>query len=278
MNRTQLNFFSIKFNPFQASVPIDALYVSPKVDSFCRRIEAGLQDGGFSIVTGEPGCGKSVALRLLTHRLSSHRDVLVATMQRPQSKPIDFYRELGEHFSIPVSMSNQWGGFNALRARWVEHIASCRLRPMIIVDEAQEMIDSVFNELRLLTSRSFDSESLLSIVFAGDSRLTDRFRHPNLVPLGTRIRRRLVFDYASHDELASCLRHLIDAAGNSALLSASLQSALVDHAAGNYRVLMNSADELLQAAFERQVSVLDEQLFFDVFATTPRKNSASKRR
>ena len=278
MNRTQLGFFSIKFNPFHASVPTSALYTSPKVDSFCRRIESGLLDGGFSVVTGEPGCGKSVALRLLSHRLSSHRDVLVATIDRPQSRPVDFYRELGEHFGIPVSMSNRWGGFKALRERWVDHIASCRLRPVLIIDEAQQMLDSVFSELRILASKTFDSQSLLSIIFAGDGRLTDRFRHPDLVPLGTRIRRRLAFDYASHDELAACLHHLLDAAGNSALLSAPLQSALVDHAAGNYRVLMNSGDELLQAAFERQATVLDEQLFFDVFATAPRKKSPAKRK
>jgi type II secretory pathway predicted ATPase ExeA len=277
MNRSQLTYFSLKFNPFSASLPIEALLMQPQPDAFCRRIEASLGDGGFAIVTGEPGCGKSVVLRLLAHRLSAYRDVVVATIDHPQSKPLDFYRELGDCFGVPLSMVNRWGGFKALRARWADHIASCHLRPVLIIDEAQQMLDSVFTEVRILSSKDFDSESLLSVVFAGDSRLTDRFRHPDMIPLGTRIRRRLVIDYATREELHACLAHVLDAAGNPALLSKPLQDALVDHAAGNYRVMMNTADELLAAAFERQTPVLDEKLFFDVFAVQPRKRSARKR-
>lgn len=277
MNRSQLHFFGLKFNPFDPGLPVEALHIPATVDAFCRRIEASLNDGGFAMVTGDPGCGKSVALRLLAQRLSTHRDVMVATIDHPQSRPSDFYRELGDRFGVPLSMTNRWGGFKALRTRWSEHIASCHLRPILIIDEAQQMIDAVFAELRILASKEFDSQSLLSVVFAGDSRLVDRFRHPDMIPLGTRIRRRLVVDYASRDELLACLTHVLDAAGNSALLSKELQATLVDHAAGNHRVLMNTADELLAAAFERQKPVLDEKLFLDVFATTQRKHSPRKR-
>jgi len=277
MNRTLLRFFGIKFNPFDPDLPVEALYVPTPVDAFCRRIEMSLPDGGFAMVTGEPGCGKSAALRLLAHRLSAQRDVLVATIDHPQSKPLDFYRELGDRFGVLLTMSNRWGGFKALRARWADHIAACHFRPILIIDEAQQMIDAVFAELRILSSKDFDSQSLLSVVFAGDSRLTDRFRHPDMVPLGTRIRRRLVIDYASRDEMLACLAHVLEAAGNTALLSKELQSTLVDHAAGNYRVMMNTADELLTAAFERQKPVLDDKLFLEVFATAPRKASARKR-
>jgi len=277
MNRSALHFFGLKFNPFEPGVPVEAIFVPSPVDAFCRRIEASLHDGGFATVTGEPGSGKSIVLRLLAHRLSTQRDVIVASIDHPQSRPLDFYRELGDRFGIPLSMCNRWGGFKALRARWSDHIASCCLRPILIIDEAQQMLDSVFAELRILSSKEFDSQSLLSVVFAGDARLTDRFRHPDMAPLGTRIRRRLVIDYASRDDLLACLEHLLDAAGNSALLTKELQAALADHAAGNYRVLMNTADELLLAAFERQKPVLDEKLFLEVFATAPRKNAARKR-
>ena len=277
MNRTLLRFFGIKFNPFDPDLPVEALYVPASVDAFCRRIEMSLLDGGFAMVTGEPGCGKSAALRLLAHRLSSQRDVTVATIDHPQSRPADFYRELGDRFGLQLSMCNRWGGFKALRTRWAEHIAACHMRPVLIVDEAQQMLDPVFAELRILSSKDFDSQSLLSVVFAGDSRLSDRFRHPDMVPLGTRIRRRLVIDYASRDEMQACLARVLEAAGNTALLSKELQATVADHAAGNYRVMMNTAGELLAAAFERQKPVLDDKLFLEVFATAPRKTSARRR-
>jgi type II secretory pathway predicted ATPase ExeA len=51
-----------------------------------------------------------------------------------------------------------------------------------IIDEAQEMLTTVFNELRILTSKSFDSEQLLCVVFAGDARQHDRLRHVSAEP------------------------------------------------------------------------------------------------
>ena len=47
------------------------------------------------MVTGEPGSGKSVALRLLAARLGALRDVVVGRIEHPQSRLSDFYRELG---------------------------------------------------------------------------------------------------------------------------------------------------------------------------------------
>lgn len=277
MNRTMLRYFSIKHNPFGPDVPIESLYVAAPVEAFCRRVEMSLHDGGFAMVTGEPGCGKSVALRLLSHKLALHRDVVVSTIDHPQSKPLDFYRELADRFGITLTASNRWGGFKALRSRWADHIASCHHRPVLIIDEAQQMIDSVFAELRILASKDFDSQSLLSVIFAGDARLVDRFRHPDMIPLGTRIKRRLTIDYASRDEMLACLAHVLDAAGNAALLTKDLQGTLVDHAAGNYRVMMNTAEELLTAAYEREKPILDEKLFLEVFSTAPRKLSPRKR-
>lgn len=190
----------------------------------------------------------------------------------------DFYRELGDVFGVPLGAHNRWGGFKSLRARWSDHIAQTLTRPVLIVDEAQEMLDSVFNELRLLSSKEFDSRSLLCVIFAGDNRLPDRFRKEQLLPLGSRIRRRLVLDYASRDELLACLDHLLEAAGNSALMTTELKTTLAEHAAGNYRVLMNLGDELLSAALERDQPQLDEKLFFDVFTPPQPKKAASKKR
>jgi len=275
MNRAMLSYFSLSFDPSSNNVPVDSLYTSSAAASFCSRIEHGLSDGGFAMATGEPGSGKSALLRILAYRLSCRQDLTVAKIDHPQSKPIDFYRELADCFGVPISMYNRWNGFKCLRERWGEHMSTCRTRPVLIIDEAQQMLDTVFTELRILASKEFDSQSLLTVVFAGDARLTDRFRHPDMVPLGTRIRRRIHLDYAPREELLDCLGHLLQSAGNAGLLTKKLQETLVDHAAGNYRVLMNSINELLNAAFERQLPILDEKLFLETFAparkTPPRK-------
>jgi type II secretory pathway predicted ATPase ExeA len=270
--------FGLKFNPFRPDIPVEALYATPSVDAFIRRVELGIAGGGYVMVTGEPGTGKSVALRLLAQRLSAMRDVVVGTVEHPQSRTMDFYRELGELFSVPFQIHNRWGGFKALRNRWAEHIASSLCRPILILDEAQEALTGVLTELRVLASKDFDSRQLLCIVLAGDARLVDRLKTPDLLPLGSRIRRRLTLDYATRDELLACLDHLLETAGNPSLMTTELKATLADHSAGNYRVLMNLCDELLATGADRELPRLDEKLYLEVFQQAPAKKANGKKR
>jgi general secretion pathway protein A len=278
MTTRLLSLYGLKYIPFRADVPPEGLYVSVPVDAFLRRVEIGLADGGFAMLTGDPGTGKSIALRLLAARLAALPDVMVGSIEHPQSRPSDFYRELGDLFGITLAAHNRWGGFKALRTRWAEHFATTLRRPVLILDEAQETHTTVLNELRILASKDFDSRQLLCVVFAGDARLPERLRTPELLPLGSRIRRRLVVDYATRDELLACLDHVLAAAGNPSLMTSELKATLADHSAGNYRVLMNLADELLAAGAERELSRLDEKLFLDVYGAAPKPKSTSRKR
>ena len=270
MNSKLLALYGLKWNPFSSELPTEALFVPSKVENFCWRVEhAQVREGGFALIHGDPGTGKSVALRLLEERLARLSDLTVGSISHPQSSLVDFYRELGDIFTVPLRPNNRWAGFKILRERWLAHLESTRRRAVLLIDEAQEMNPSVLCELRLLASARFDSQSLLCIVLAGDARLIDKLREEALIPLGSRIRIRLATEHASRDELAACLDHLIQGAGNASLMTPQLRQTLCDHAAGNYRILTSLAAELLAAAAQRDLPVLDEKLYFDVFAQPP---------
>jgi len=124
----------------------------------------------------------------------------------------------------------------------------------------------ILNELRLLSSACFDSQSLLCVVLSGDARLLDKLRREELIPLGSRIRTRLATEVATRDELLACLDHLLKSAGNATLMTKELRHTLVDHAAGNYRIFISMAGELLMSAARREITTLDEKLYLQVFA------------
>jgi type II secretory pathway predicted ATPase ExeA len=281
MNQRLLALYGLKWNPFSPELPTEAIYVHPKLENFCWRIEhAQIREGGFAMIHGDPGTGKSVALRLLADRLARLPDVTVGVINHPQSSLADLYRELGDIFAVPLRPNNRWGGFKSLRERWLAHLESTHRRVVLLVDEAQEMSPAALCELRLMASARFDSQPLLCIVLVGDARLIDKLRREELIPLGSRIRTRLATEHASREELLAGLNHLLAGAGNASLMTPALRHTLCDHAAGNYRILTTMAAELLAAATQRELSQLDEKLYLEVFAQpeAPAPRRAAARR
>lgn len=128
------------------------------------------------MVAGEPALGKSKILQQLTLRLGRLEDVTVGVMERPQSSVGDPYREMGALFGVNLSPANRYGGFKALRGRWSARIKTALMRPLLLIDEAQEMVAARLNEPRLPSGADFDSQSLLTVVLSGDMRLSERFR------------------------------------------------------------------------------------------------------
>jgi general secretion pathway protein A len=260
-----LALWGLKWNPFSAELPGEGLLVTPKIENFTWRVEQLVQEGGFALVTGEPGTGKSVALRILSGRLQALRDISVGVIQRPQSKVPDFYRELGDIFSVKLAPHNRWCGFKALRERWKAHMTSSRIKPVLLIDEAQAMNSDVLGELRILSSADFDATSLLTVVLSGDERLLELLRQEDLVPLLSRIRTRMVMQPATREELLDLLRHAMAKAGNAALMTPELMDALVDHSGGNYRSLMIMGGELLAYGMAQELAQLDEKAYLEVF-------------
>src|SRR6516164_2230846 len=235
-----LALYGLKWNPFAPAVPATALHVTTRLESFCWRVQQLVGEGGFALVTGARGCGKSAALRILAESLATQRDVRVGVISRPQANIADFYREMGELFGVELRPHNRWGGAKVLRQRWQGHIQTTLSRPVLLVDEAQEMQSSVLAELRLLASADLDSQILLTIVLAGDGRLAERLRADEWLPLASRVRVRLAIERAPPQDLQDCLRQALQQAGAPTLMTSELIATICDHAQGNLRALMST--------------------------------------
>jgi type II secretory pathway predicted ATPase ExeA len=270
MNKRLLNLYSLKFNPFSSEAPVTALWTPPQLQSFCWRIEQQVGEGGFALVSGDPGVGKSAALRLLCQHLSGLRDLCVGILTRPQANLADFYRELGHLFGVALKSGNRWHSSKSLREKWLAHIEASLYRPVLLIDEAQELNSLVLSELRLLASADLDARSILTIILAGDQRLAHRLEEPDLLPIASRMRSRLRLEAWPPKQLQECLNHLLKTAGNPKLLTPGLSQTLCDHAAGNLRLLMNMGNDLLAAACQQEREVIDEKLYFEIFTLDPK--------
>jgi len=278
MNKSLHALYGLKWNPFNSDIPTESLYIPPPVENFIWRIENNhVQEGGFAMIVGDPGTGKSCLLRLLSEKLNRRQSLTVGTFTHPQSSIRDFYHELADLFEIPIKANNRWHSFKNLRQKWQSHIENNCIKPVLLIDEAQEMQTSVLNELRLLNSHEYDSKNLLTVIFAGNDSLLDRFRTTtSLLPLGSRIRKRIQMEHATSQQLMDCLNYLLEKAGNPMLMSEGLMNTLCDNSVGNYRIMTSLANELLEEACKQKCTQLDEKLYFEVFNQPVKRANRTK--
>ncbi|WP_286818474.1 ATP-binding protein [Desulfobacter sp. UBA2225] len=149
-DKNLLAIYGLKYNPFVQNLPAEAIWVEVETESFAHRVQAMIPQGGFALITGDPGQGKSKTLQWIAHQLSAMPDVTLGVMERPQSKLADFYREMGELFGVSLAPANRYGSFKTLREKWKAHCRSSLLRPVLLIDEAQEVSPACLTELRLL--------------------------------------------------------------------------------------------------------------------------------
>ena len=278
MENNLLALYGLKHRPFTISVGVENLWVPPYAKAFIDRVDDVVLDGGFALLCGEAGLGKSKIMQVYAQRLKGlSSDIVAGVMQRPQNSLSDFYRELGDLFGIPLSTNNRYGGFKALRTRWHSYMASCFWRPVLLIDEAQEMSTICLNELRLLISENFDSDYLMTVVLSGDTRLLDRLATRELIPLGSRIRTRHKLQALDNETLRDFLDHQLDAAGAPQLMTQELKNTCVEHCGGNLRILCAIGTELLNAGADRDLRQLDEKLYLELFGQQPPQKSRTRR-
>lgn len=271
--------FGLSFHPFAGAVPPAACLTTPDMAHVLARCDHLVASGGFATIVGEPGTGKSTLLRLVHARLSQRTDLVLGILTRPQASVADFYRELGALFDVALTPHNRWAGARVLRDRWLSHWTTTHQRPVLIIDEAQEMHPLVLGELRLLASADLDAVALMTIILGGDARLTALLQTAPLLPLASRIRIHHQTTAASIPELVQLLEHLLTRAGNPTLMTEGLKRSLAEHACGSRRSLIFLCDQLLEAAVaDPACDQLDEHLFTRTVTPTAGTPSAHRPR
>lgn len=265
--RAWREWFGLKWNPFSAEVSVEGLYRTRELERLLWRLGSLIEEGGFGTVIGEPGLGKSTCLRQVVAEVERSGEAEVVVVEQVSGSVTSFYQELGHHFGLNLSQRNRWGSFRALRAKWRDHVTAKRLRPLVVVDEAQQMNVKVLTELRLLSSMRLDSCTVLSVILGGDQRLVGTLRREELLPLGSRVGLRVVLEEWEEGELRKLLQERVSAAGRSDLVEEVVARALVKEACGIPRRLLSRGNSLLKAGAELKSERLTEELYLRVFGS-----------
>lgn len=206
-----LDHFGLREQPFGVTPDPRFLYFSPSHLEAVASLLYGIQaQRGFMALIAKPGMGKTTLLfDLLEHLRHSAR---TAFLFQAHSNPREFLRSLIADLGIP----DQGDDFGRMQHRLNEVLireARAGRRVVVVIDEAQNLDDSVLEAVRMLSNFEIPGTKLIQILLAGQPQLADKLARRELVQLRQRISIFSRLTQFSASETADYIDHRLKVAG-----------------------------------------------------------------
>ncbi len=204
-------FFGFREKPFNLTPDPKFLYLSPKHNEAFAHLEFGLERrGGFMVVTGEVGTGKTTLCRYFLDRLDDN--TVSAVTLYPALGTTDLLRSVNRDLGIPSEGENGKELIDTLHAFLLESRQKGK-NIVLVIDEAQNLSRDVLEQVRLISNLETDTEKLIQIVLIGQSELNDLLAQRDLRQLAQRVTTRYHLTPLTRPEMRQYIRHRLAVAG-----------------------------------------------------------------
>ena len=178
-------YYGLTFDPFTKEVNTKNFYKSYQFNQGLSRLDFLKQNKGFGLITGEPGAGKSSLLRYFKESLNPN---LFKCVYIPLSTltVMDFYRALCDGLGVEPA-NKKVTIFKQIQESIFNYATNKNITPIIILDEAQFLKNSVLDDLRIIFNFQMDSKDLAIIVLAGQTNFINQINRSNHEALRQRI-------------------------------------------------------------------------------------------
>lgn len=206
-------YFGFSEAPFSIAPDPRYLYLSEQHREALAHLLYGIGDhGGFVVLTGEVGTGKTTVCRCLLQQVPDHLDIAVIVNPKLNSQELlqTICDELG------VVLPDGEPSAKQLTDALNEFLLSTHARgrnAILIVDEAQNLAPDVLEQLRLLTNLETNERKLLQLILLGQPELNDLLARPSLRQLAQRITARYHLRPLLRNEVTSYIEHRLAIAG-----------------------------------------------------------------
>jgi type II secretory pathway predicted ATPase ExeA len=211
-SHSYLDFFGLHEQPFGVTPDPAYLYASRTHSDALDSITSGIADNrGFLALIAEPGMGKTTLLyRLMEQLRDSARTVLVFQTQCTSRELVEYILQ-DQGFDVQgMSMVAMHGKLNEIL---FEELLNGK-RFVLVVDEAQNLDESVLETVRMLSNFETHNTKLLQIILAGQPQLADKLAQPRLAQLRQRVSVLARLEPFSLEETGNYIEHRLKVAGH----------------------------------------------------------------
>lgn len=257
------NFFGLSEQAFSIAVNPRYLYMSDQHREALAHLVYGIQVGGFVLLTGEVGTGKTTIIRCLLEQLPEDTDI--AIVLNPMASAPELLSiicdELGVRY-VADKVTNK-DLIDALHEYLLQSHMKGR-KTVLLIDEAQLLKPAVLEQIRLLTNLETTTEKLLQIILVGQPELKNLLARPSLRQLSQRITARFHLEALSFAETQAYIAHRLTIAGmpsHQSPFPADIIKKVHEFSGGVPRLINILCERMLLGAYGKNQRVVDRVVF-----------------
>nr|WP_136250227.1 AAA family ATPase [Ningiella ruwaisensis] len=256
-----LNYYGLTDNPFSIAPNPDYLFMSTRHKQALAHLTFGLQEsGGFVMLTGEVGTGKTTVSRKLMQDLSD--DTQTAVILNPTLSALELLATVCDELGIDYDESKaSLKTYTDSILGKLEDNHQRGMNTVLIIDEAQHLLPEVLEQLRLLTNLETNREKLLKVVLIGQPELQHLLRRNELRQLAQRVTARYHLLPLTQDEVSTYIEHRLSVADSAQSPFTKAACELIFSISGGIpRVINLLCDRALSLGYSLQRPFIDHQV------------------
>lgn len=250
------SYFGFQKAPFERDVPTEQLFASPGLDELHTRLRYIVDKRGIGVLTGEPGSGKSTALRRLRDDL--HPDqVRTLYIYDTAVNAVDLCRQI----ALELGLEPHWSRamtFRAIQAEVARLSRERHVTVLLVIDEAHRLRSDVLDLFPLLTNFEWDSAGGLALLLVGQTGLRHKLHLAVLEALAQRVTVRYTLRGFDRDTTRAYIEHRLRIAGlDRPLFADPAVEAVYNASQGVMRRIDAVAHHALAAAAAAKARIVD---------------------
>jgi type II secretory pathway predicted ATPase ExeA len=262
METTYEKYFGFSVTPFSRDITVAELLKTKNLNELVERLKHVAKNREVGVLTGDPGVGKTTALRRMAQELDKNR-YRVLYVYDSDLTPRNFYVETLHQLGYRPKFSRADTKRQLMKA--LEEIAQGSQIPVLVVDEAHLLSHEMFEEIRFLLNLEMDSKSSCSLILVGQSDLRSKLKLQIHQAIDGRVGMRFHLEAMSDEETVIYVkRHLDRAKCPREIFTDSALKVIHDYSGGTARKVNKVAQASLMAAASQGKQLIDDNLVKEV--------------
>lgn len=227
--------FGLDFNPFLKNNK-EVLVETNEYNEIIYRLDLQLETRGFGVITGSPGKGKTTIIRNWASKLNPSRYKVIYSPLSTLTV-VEFYKNLAIQLGIEPK-ARKSDNFKLIQSEIIRSAVEKRITPVIIIDEANYISNSILNDLKILFNFEMDSKDRAVVLLVGLPNLNNTLRLTAHEPLRQRITMNYHLDGLNKEEAKNYIKQKLKGANcHTNIFSEGALEAVVNTANGIPRII-----------------------------------------